>query len=321
MRVLVTGGCGFIGHRVVYLLEKQGHDVLVVDNHTTYGSIHSDELTTLVRERKKFINSKVLTVDICDFASLHKSTEFDPDVIIHLASFPRQKSVDINPQEGVKTMMEGLLNVLELSKHKRLIYISSSMVYGDMDGPAKESDPCTPKGLYAIMKYTGEKMVKDYGRRYGMGYNIIRPSAVYGPRDVGDRVVAKFLYNAMTDKPLYVNGKEEKLDFSFVDDTASGICRVANLGLPNETYNITRGQARTIYDAAMCVRDIIGPNIVDVVVREKDSKFPSRDALCIDKAREQLGYDPQINLEQGLQSYYDWFTHFYPDIHWFNETI
>ena len=84
---------------------------------------------------------------------------------------------------------------------------------------------------------------------------------------------------------------------------------------------VTRGQARTIYDAAMCVRDIIGPNIVDVVVREKDSKFPSRDALCIDKAREQLGYDPQINLEQGLQSYYDWFTHFYPDIHWFNETI
>ena len=152
-----------------------------------------------------------------------------------------------------------------------------------------------------------------------MGYNIIRPSAVYGPRDVGDRVIAKFLLNARTGKPLRVNGKEEKLDFSFVDDTASGICRVANLGLPNETYNITRGHARTIYDAACCVRDIVGEG--KVIVQEKDSKFPSRDALCIDKAREQLGYNPTTNLEEGLQSYYDWFTEFYNTVHWFTASV
>ena len=217
MRVLVTGGCGFIGHRVVNLLEKQGHDVLIVDNHTTYGSIQSDELKSLVKERKKFIKSDILTTDICDFVALYKAVEFDPDVVVHLASFPRQKSVDINPQEGVKTMMEGLLNILEISKNRRLIYISSSMAYGDMNGPAKENDPCNPKGLYAIMKYTGEKMVKDYGRRFGMEYNIIRPSAVYGPRDVGDRVIAKFIRNARIGEPLKVNGREEKLDFSFVD--------------------------------------------------------------------------------------------------------
>ncbi len=319
MRVLVTGGCGFIGHRVVNLLEKQGHDVLIVDNHTTYGSIQSDELGSLVKERKKFIKSDILTTDICDFVALYKAVEFDPDVVVHLASFPRQKSVDINPQEGVKTMMEGLLNILEISKNRRLIYISSSMVYGDMNGPAKEDNPCNPKGLYAIMKYTGEKMVKDYGRRFGMEYNIIRPSAVYGPRDVGDRVIAKFLRNARIGEPLRVNGREEKLDFSFVDDTASGICRVVNVGLPNETYNITRGQGRTIYDAACCVSDIIG--FGEVIVQEKDSKFPSRDALCIDKAREQLGYNPTTNLEEGLQIYYEWFKKFYNNVHWFTPTI
>ena len=319
MRVLVTGGCGFIGHRVVNLLEKQGHDVLIVDNHTTYGSIHSDELGSLVKERKKFIKSDILTTDICDFVALYKAVEFDPDVVVHLASFPRQKSVDINPQEGVKTMMEGLLNILEISKNRRLIYISSSMVYGDMNGPAKEDDPCNPKGLYAIMKYTGEKMVKDYGRRFGMEYNIIRPSAVYGPRDVGDRVIAKFIRNARIGEPLKVNGREEKLDFSFVDDTASGICRVVNVGLPNETYNITRGQGRTIYDAACCVSDIIG--FGEVIVQDKDSKFPSRDALCIDKAREQLGYNPTTNLEEGLQTYYEWFKKFYNNVHWFTPAI
>ena len=116
MRVLVTGGCGFIGHRVVNLLEKQGHDVLIVDNHTTYGSIQSDELKSLVKERKKFIKSDILTTDICDFVALYKAVEFDPDVVVHLASFPRQKSVDINPQEGVKTMMEGLLNILVIDR-------------------------------------------------------------------------------------------------------------------------------------------------------------------------------------------------------------
>jgi nucleoside-diphosphate-sugar epimerase len=316
MKILVTGGCGFIGHKVVQNLEKMNKEVLVVDNHSTYGSISQRELHYLVDERSSKIQSEIINLDINDFSALYKVFEFNPDVIIHLASFPRQKSVDINPQEGVKTMMEGLINILELCKTRRLIYISSSMVYGDFSGPARETDPCNPKGLYAVMKYAGERMVKDYGKRFGMQYNIIRPSAVYGPLDVGDRVIAKFMLNAIIDKPMKVNGAFEKLDFTFVDDTAMGICLTTTAGQPDETYNITRGEGRTLYDAAKYIRDIVGKG--DIIVGNKDNKFPSRDALCIDKAKNDLLYNPSVDLKSGLEKYYDWFK---DRVHWFTTSV
>lgn len=316
MKILVTGGCGFIGHKVVQNLERMNKEVLIVDNHSNYGSISQRELEYLVDERVENIHSDIINLNINDFTALHKAFEFNPDIVIHLASFPRQKSVDINPQEGVKTMMEGLINILELCKNKRLIYISSSMVYGDFTGPAKESDPCNPKGLYAVMKYAGERMVKDYSNRFGMQYNIIRPSAVYGPRDVGDRVIAKFMINAITNKPLKVNGAFEKLDFSFVDDTAMGICLVSTSGQSGETYNITRGEGKTLYDAAKHICNIVGKG--NIIVGNKDNKFPSRDALCIDKAKSDLLYNPTIDLKTGLEKYYDWFK---DRIHWFTTTI
>ena len=316
MKILVTGGCGFIGHKVVQILEKMNNEVLIVDNHSTYGSISQRELQYLVDERSSKVQSEIINLDINDFTALYKAFEFNPDVVIHLASFPRQKSVDINPQEGVKTMMEGLINILELSKNRRLIYISSSMVYGDFNGPVKETDPCSPKGLYAVMKYAGERMVKDYADRFGMQYNIIRPSAVYGPLDVGDRVIAKFMLNAITDKPMKVNGAFEKLDFSFVDDTAMGICLTTTSGKPKATYNITRGEGRTLYDAAKYIRDLVGKG--EIIVGDKDNKFPSRDALCIDKAKHELLYNPTTDLKTGLENYYDWFK---DRVHWFTTSV
>jgi nucleoside-diphosphate-sugar epimerase len=97
-------------------------------------------------------------------------------------------------------MMEGLLNLLESAKKhhvKRFVYISSSMVYGNFDNNVVESAVCNPEGQYGIMKLAGEWLVKDYARRTGMEVVIIRPSAVYGPLDVEDRVVAKFMLTAM----------------------------------------------------------------------------------------------------------------------------
>lgn len=317
MKVLVTGGCGFIGHRLVNLLERAGKEVLVIDSHTTYGSVSQRELSNLIDERTRDFKSNIVSIDICDFAAMYKAFEtFNPDVVVHLASFPRQKSVTVNPQEGAKTMMEGLINVLELSKNRRMIYISSSMVYGDMSRPAKETDECNPKGLYALMKYTGEKMVEDYARRFGMEYNIIRPSAVYGPLDVGDRVVAKFMLNALTGKELKVNGAFEKLDFSYVDDTAMGIFLVTTSGKPEQIYNITRGQGRTLYEAATLIRDIVGKG--DIITQDKDNQFPSRDALCVDKAREDLLYNPTHDLEHGLIKYYNWIR---DRVHWFTTSV
>ena len=227
MKILVTGGAGFIGHNVVKILEQKGHDCCVLDAVTNYGFVPNDELNYLFLERTKKFSSRVYLCDIRDSKSLFvKFEEFKPDQVIHLASFPRQKVVGANPAWGSEVMCTGLINLLEASKTfqvKKFTYISSSMVYGDFKDNVTEEFNCQPQGQYGIMKYMGEKLVQDYTRRNCFDHVIIRPSAVYGELDVEDRVVSKFMLSAMRGQVLKVNGANETLDFTYVEDAAMGI--------------------------------------------------------------------------------------------------
>ena len=244
MNILVTGGLGLIGHNVVHRLEQQGHDVVIVDTQTNYGIIPQAEINYLVSERKKKISrSPVFSADIASNTMDYLCKKYQFDTVIHLASFPRQKVVNANPAWGSRVMSEGLLNLLEAStKHniQKFVYISSSMVYGDFTDDVTEDAECRPQGQYGIMKLAGEWLVKDYARRTGMEYVILRPSAVYGPLDVEDRVVAKFMLAAMRGGVLKVNGAGETLDFTYVDDAADGVVAAAVKFVGEcRTFNIT----------------------------------------------------------------------------------
>ena len=237
-----------------------------------------------------------------------------------MASFPRQKVVNANPATGADVMMKGLINLLESAKkHKveRFVYISSSMVYGDFEDQVLEDDPCAPQGQYGIMKLAGEWLVKDYARRCGFDYVIIRPSAVYGPLDVEDRVVAKFMLAAMRGHTLKVNGASETLDFTFVDDAADGIVAAATrIMARNNTYNITKSHSVSLLEAAEMIVNIVGQGTIEV--KDKDADFPSRGALNIDRAKTILGFDPKVDVEQGFREYYDWLSN---SVYWSPKTV
>ena len=309
MNILVTGGCGLIGHNVVSLLEQLGHSVAIIDNKTTYGLVPQDELDYLMGERVKKINSPIYSAsiesaDTVDFVmAKHK-----PAIVIHMASFPRQKVVNVNPAWGSRVMMEGLINVLESAKKNnvcKVLYISSSMVYGDFTDDVTEDATCNPIGQYGIMKLAGEHLVKDYTRRGNFDYTIIRPSAVYGPLDVEDRVVAKFMLGAMRGNTLKVNGANETLDFTYVDDAAAGIVAAAlSENTNNKTYNITKSHSVSLSQAANMIVDIVGTGNIEI--RDKDADFPSRGALNIDAARRDFGFDPKVDVKEGFQNYYTW---------------
>ena len=310
MRILVTGGMGFIGHNVVAQLEDLGQDVTLVDNFTDYGIISSEELNALMLERQSQISSVNYIYDIAESAVETAFKVAEPELVIHLASFPRQKVVNSNPLIAADSMVKGLLNLCELSrkyKVKKFVYISSSMVYGDFNDGTDEYAFCKPQGQYAIMKLAGEQLVRDYGHRGCFDYTIVRPSAVYGPRDVEDRVVSKFFMAAMRDGVLKVNGEHEKLDFTYVEDTASGIVQAS---LSNttafRTYNITRGESRTLLEAAELIVKIVGKGKVEVTHKSED--YPSRGTLSINNARKDFGYDPKVDIEEGFQRYYDYLT-------------
>jgi UDP-glucose 4-epimerase len=311
MKILVTGGTGLIGHNVVNRLECLGHEVSIVDNQTTYGLIPKEELWYLLSERGKKINSEVWLKDICDKQAIdHIFGIEEPEIVIHMASFPRQKVVNVNPALGSKTMSEGLLNLLEACDKyevRKFIYISSSMVYGDFTDDVKEDYDCKPQGQYGILKLAGEWLVKDYSRRTNLVHTIIRPSAVYGPLDVEDRVISKFILNAMRGDTLRVNGAEETLDFTYVDDAADGIVAASlSDNTENKTYNITKSHGVTLLEAANLAVKIIGKGNVEVCGRDLD--FPSRGRLNIDAARKDFGYNPKVDVEEGFERYYAWLS-------------
>jgi nucleoside-diphosphate-sugar epimerase len=311
-KILVTGGYGLIGHNVVMLLKNLGHDVTICDTLTDYGIIPADEMGYLRLERLKRVGPcKSYDYDIS--SAYHMKQVFaatKPDIVIHLASFPRQKVVNANPILGARVMSEGLLNLLEESKKhqvSKFVYISSSMVYGSFPDDVTEDYNCKPQGQYGILKLSGEWLVKDYSRRGCFTHTIIRPSAVYGPFDVEDRVIAKFMLTAMRGGVLNVNGAGETLDFTYVDDAADGIVAASlSDNTDNKTYNITKSHSRTLLDAAELAVKIVGKG--SITVRDKDKDFPSRGALNIDAARKDFDYDPQVDVEEGFQRYYDWLS-------------
>jgi UDP-glucose 4-epimerase len=205
-------------------------------------------------------------------------------------------------------MSEGLLNLLDHSNTyqvRKFIYISSSMVYGDFKDDVTEDAECHPQGQYGILKLAGEWLVKDHARRTNLAYTIIRPSAVYGPLDVEDRVISKFILNAMRGIPLRVNGANETLDFTYVDDAADGIVAAAlSDRTDNKTYNITKSHSHSLLDAANLAVKVAGQG--EIIVGNRDLDFPSRGALNIDAARRDFGFDPKVDVDEGFQNYYDW---------------
>ena len=312
MNILVTGGLGLIGHNVVRRLQDQGHEVSIMDTQTNYGIIPQTEVDYLIEERIKKINlSNYYKYDICDSYAVNKVFKIEqPEIVIHMASFPRQKVVNANPAAGSRVMSEGLLNLLEASRDydtRKFVYISSSMVYGDFTDDVTEDAECRPQGQYGIMKLAGEWLVKDYARRTGMEYVILRPSAVYGPLDVEDRVVAKFMLTAMRGGVLQVNGANETLDFTYVDDAADGIVAAATRWVGEcRTFNITKSHSVSLLQAAGMIVELVGKGSIEL--RDKDADFPSRGALNIDRARAVLGYDPKVDVEAGFEKYYEWLS-------------
>jgi len=311
MTILVTGGLGLIGHHVVKKLEDLGEQVVITDTRTNYGIIPQAEIDYLISQRLKSITTdKIHRVDISERENLEwLFKHYRPSSVIHLASFPRQKVVNVDPAQGAKVMSEGLLNLLEACvKYQcpRFLYASSSMVYGDFKDYVKEDAVCRPQGQYGIMKLAGEWLVRDYQRK-GIDHTIFRPSAVYGPLDVEDRVISKFLLTAMRGGVLKVNGIHETLDFTYVDDAAQGMVQaLLSENTKNKTYNITKSHSKTLYAAAQLAVKLVGNG--SIAVGDKDQDFPSRGALDISAARQDFGFEPKIDIEEGFERYYQWLT-------------
>jgi len=314
-KILLSGGLGFIGSTIVRKLENTDHETVIIDNQSDYdGAIDQEELQRLMKWRKDSFQFPPTTYTNDIVNTLSMNTIFaneKPDIVIHLAAFPRAKVVKRNPQLGCDVILKGLINLMEASlRHgvKRFVFISSSMIYGDFEYEVNPEtatkDPIEP---YGIMKLCAENLVRNYNRLYGLEYSIVRPSAVYGPYDIVDRVLSKFIVKAKLNQPMFINGEGLNLDFSYVDDVADGMILAAtHENAANETFNITRGVSRSLLDAGKLITEYTNSSSL-LEVKPNDGLYPKRGTLDISKARDLLGYDPKVDIEEGLKTYIDQF--------------
>jgi nucleoside-diphosphate-sugar epimerase len=317
---LITGGEGFIGYHICRILSGRDDEVKIVtyDAQKHYVPLENSHWPHYIDYRLESLDDDVVRVrgDTTDRGLLKSTLEkYEPDVIIHLAALPIANVSNKYPKEAQTNILDGTITTLDVLRevefeYDRFVYASSSMVYGEFPTndngeilPAAEDELCSPIGIYGSMKLSGEYITKAYGHRFGIPWTIIRPSAVYGPTDCNRRVTEIFLTNALEGKPLRLdNGGRHLLDFSYVEDTARGFLIAADkaAGL-NETFNITRGEGRSIRELAEIVADNIPGT--EMYSEERSVYRPNRGALDVSKARELLGYEPQYSLEEGIKKY------------------
>ena len=310
-KVLITGGCGFIGSYLAGELLRQGCELLLFDAYINYIDPFTSNYQHFLIERMKHVLGKV-KIDRGDIRVQKKMqqlmNEWKPDAVIHLAALPGAKESTMYPTEATQINVDGTLSVLEGVKAcgtvKRFIFTSSSFVYGNFKKPiADEEHPTDPIDVYGGTKLTGEILTRAYSRQHGFEHVIIRPSAVYGFGDCNRRVTQQLIENAINGKPLVLHdGGRSKIDFSYVTDVADGYARA--LMVPegaNQTFNITRGNARTVLEFATEVKKHY-PN-AQLVEKPPDTSRPDRGTLSIEKARKLLGYNPKVDIEQGIKEY------------------
>ena len=318
----ITGGEGFIGyHLCKKLLEDEDNKVVTYDAQKHYIPFDQSSWPFYQGYRIKTLGPERITRirgDCTDTGWLKECLEeHKPQVIIHLAAMSIASVSNDYPTEAKVNIFDSTVTLLDVLKtvsfkFDRIIYTSSSMVYGNFLRdqktqeiiPAKENQICNPIDIYGAMKYSGEKVVKVYNKRFGIPYSIIRPSAVYGPTDCNRRVTEIFLTNALKGKDLVLdNGGLHQLDFTYVEDIVDGFILVSKsekaLG---ETFNITRGEGRKIKELAEIVSNLVPDT--KVINSSIVPYRPNRGALDISHAGELLNYKPKFNLEDGMQKYY-----------------
>ena len=327
-RIMLLGGAGFIGHHLALALRGRGAEVMVVDNLQINNIVKIVGDPSLDPTRRKLYTNFVLDrFELMRGAGVHMEpvdgrlmpeltrafNQFSPTKAVHLAAISSAVTANQVPGLAYDLQINSLRNLLELCQLKestcnQIVFMSSSTVYGDFEGDSvDETVRPRPRGVYANGKYIGERMVREAQSLYGLDYTIVRPSALYGIRCVSGRVSQKFVENALTGKPLLLEGGGDGLlDFTHVDDLVEGITRAMYFeGGRSRTFNITYGKARTIAEIAAIVKERIpGAKLEE---RPPAPEKPMRGTLHIDRAREFLGFVPSRSIDTAYRDYCNWY--------------
>ncbi|OGT95793.1 MAG: hypothetical protein A2X80_03645 [Geobacteraceae bacterium GWB2_52_12] len=302
-RVLITGGAGAIGSNLSNALSDAGCTVTVLDDLSS-GS------TGLLNEEINFIHGSV-----CRDQDLENAFSSSPDVVFHLAAlFANQNSVE-HPRKDIDVNGLGTIKVLEFAKKnhiKKLLYTSSSCIYGSNPDMRENNYIGCTDTPYAITKLLGEQYCRFWSRHHNLDTVIVRLFNSYGPGEFPGpyrNVIPNFFSLALQGEPLPITGSGDEIrDFNFVDDTVNGIISaMSSTTLPGDVYNLASGIGTRISDLACMINEITGNRAgIRFVPRRTWDSITTRIG-CIEKARKEIAYKPSCNLTRGLSRTHEWF--------------
>lgn len=330
MRIIVTGGAGFIGSAVVRkIIENSNDDVLVIDCLTYAGNIESLDS---ISDNPRFMIEKV---NICDRESIDRIfSEFAPDAIMHLAAESHvDRSID-SPGSFIETNVIGTYTLLEaarkywnklqgMQKDKfRFHHISTDEVYGDLHGTDDfftETTPYSPSSPYSSSKAASDHLVRAWLRTYGLPTIVTNCSNNYGPYHFPEKFIPLIILNALAGKslPLYGDGNQIR-DWLYVEDHARALYKVVTEGKVGETYNIGGHNERKNIEVVQTICELLdelAPQKPENISHYKDlitfvTDRPGHDmryAIDSSKIERELGWKPQETFESGIRKTVKWY--------------
>lgn len=302
MKIIVTGGAGFVGSHLVDQLVQQGHEVAIIDHWK--------------KEKKRFVPEGVMVkkVGVESEEAYEFVQAFKPEAIIHLAA---QISVPHSTQEPLHDAKQNILGTINMLKAgedagvRRFINTSTCGVYGDVkELPLQESSDTKPKSPYALSKKTGEEYGHYFDGRSKMNIVSVRPANLYGPRQqtVGEAgVIAIFMERAIRGEDLMVFGDGSATrDWLFVSDIVEAYIQLLHNEHISGVLNLGTGVEKTVQQLCHAIEDAHGAKL-NIVYKEERPGDIHKSYLNIDRAKEEMDWQPKITFEEGILKTYQWF--------------
>jgi dTDP-glucose 4,6-dehydratase len=307
MKIVVTGGAGFIGSHFIKLILKKhpGYKILNIDKLTYAGNLSNLE------EVKDNPDYSFVKEDICNKKTIEKAVE-GCDIIVNFAAESHvDRSID-QPEVFLKTDVSGTFNLLEICRNagiKKYVQISTDEVYGSADKGKTftEESALNPSSPYSASKAAADLLVLSYYRTYKLPVNIVRSSNNYGPNQYPEKFVPLFVTNAIEDKrlPLYGDGLNVR-DWLFVTDNCAGIDAVMHSGTDGEIYNIAgENEKENIYIAKKILEYLGRSEELIQFVKDRPG-HDRRYSISCEKIKK-LGWRQETSLEEGLKQTVDWY--------------
>jgi len=309
--VIVTGAGGFIGSHLVEALIERGAQIRAF---VRYNSRNDPGLLSLL-PKEKYKRVEIVFGDLRDPVAVRRVTQ-GAAIVFHLGALISIPYSYRHPYEVAETNLMGTLNVLQACREggvERLVHTSTSEVYGTARHvPIDEAHPLQSQSPYSASKIGADKLAESYYCSYDLPVVTLRPFNTYGPRQSARAVIPTIITQALTSKTVYLGNLDSRRDLTFVSDVVNGFLKVAQTsGIEGETFNLGTGNEVTIRDLAEKILKLIGRSVNIVVEPERLRPEKSEvERLLSDysHARERLGWEPKISLEEGLKRTINWIT-------------